>query len=86
VINRHVIITETFLVPSTSGIKRPRKKTTKYAMSDSEDSDKNPESDSDSDDDEFYSTSNKTKRQRQVQVSLFTIMLATNTVNVGNSF
>ena len=62
-----------FSVPSTSGLKRPRKAASKYVvMSDSDVSDKGDSDfdESDSDGDEFYSTSSKKKRQRQNQVWL----------------
>ena len=59
-----------FSVPSTSGLKRPRKAASKYVMSDSDASDKGGSDfdDSDSDGDEFYSSSSKKKRQRHNQV------------------
>ena len=77
----YFLISSNFSVPSTSGLKRPRTKATKYRLLDSDESDASIDSDDDDDasDDEFYSSASKKKRQRQNQVTITTIQLISTT-------
>jgi hypothetical protein len=75
----YFLISSNFSVPSTSGLKRPRTKATKYRLSDSDESDASVDSDDDDDasDDEFYSSASKKKRQRQNQVTITIQLIST---------
>ena len=74
----YFLISSNFSVPSTSGLKRPRTKATKYRLSDSDESDASVDSDDDdASDDEFYSSASKKKRQRQNQVTITIQLIST---------
>jgi hypothetical protein len=74
----YFLISSNFSVPSTSGLKRPRTKATKYRLSDSDESDASVDSDDDdASDDEFYSSASKQKRQRQNQVTITIQLIST---------